>query len=1436
MKDLTTAAEAKATTALGTEPIIIIKIEWDSGTKYYSEKTFTLGALSVEGKIISFNPIQALQKTDSVGEATGAAVVLDDTDGALKTLINTEIIEGKAVTVYQHFEGNAQADLTLLLKGKIAGGIGWSEGERTLDISIDTAVEDKEVGFAPDETDIPTIYPPAVEKVWPLCFGTVIHVPAIRVLHNPDAELVAGINQNNTSFVVKGGDLFPQTPTVITLDVGNVRYTGTMDGEEFTVVTSNTAHDSTILFLDRPSDDPHADDAKVAWISGDHDITGLYCYANTSYGFAVNKCIRQEGNKCFFLESWGVHYVASDPRIVTHVVMGLGDSIVETAGIPRGSWAVSCFFENINFPITVLETGELISRYLGVPIVIEDKWQLHSGMSVDLVTDYENTYVCNLLPSTEILAVYGRRKIGDGTYLVPIPSTYYTKNLSDSLGGETPTTLEFTTPLEDRAGENWEDDVYVSLRSSVGTNVADIIRWLVETYTNLTCDTTFDSVAGKIGIYPANFAVFDQPNVLKLIEEIAWQARCAVFIRNGVISINYLSELKVADETVDESLLEFKTLELGFTDTDDIVTKLVANWKKDYSGDEKSDRRVVYKNNIDVFDLHEEERDFFIYNNGDLAKLSAYWWGYRYSNSWRKVGFKAFLDTLALDIFDIVAHDIGVVSTNTLRGTVEDISQDSDEHALAYQTQLASKAGDSDSGQPIEDQDYFLGDPTFPVDPWNNPITVPDPGAGYSEVDYTVPPETDDDDPTKPPEPAQNDLRFITYPELVERGTAFQVRVEVRDSNNNLVTDANLTASLQLSTSGSDTLSSTSISIVGGVYEGNLTISGGSGQQSGALTVTASGYNPDSTETFDIVATLSTLTFAGTIPNVTRGAAQSAISPLITGGSGVQTLNVQLNSSDSNDKLYDSGGTEITTLDSVAGVWSLPANWYISGGQGSVVNAQLIFTDKAQKLYNDLPSNQFNITGGTSVIVQQSISLSQDGIGNAQNLRLIMPDAVFSQYPFELGVEVLDSDGNIDTDFDAEVNIDLVDEFGDPLTGLVWASGGPFAQVQGSRLVVTLVDGEWSYDECMMLIPDGESRIGLSAEAADDSRLWDSELVDVVAPYFAVYIDTEIVERGTSYDMIVIAYKPDGTVDTDYEPINDPTITLLSGDPSDVISPTAMGLTGWIDGSKTVSISISGGSSVDETEIEVKETTRFGREKLIVVATTGYSSKLHTRSSYGRYEGQDAMGPIAGDQCSAQGQQDYRDKQNGARTALLADTTIVPASADFAAVIQANGSLTPNYNFNCWSFIQRYYFIINNTDRDNAKAAQLLLSLRGGILQAAITSFTTRMNFWRLRVGYSYVSNGYASGGAFYTAISGVKEWSVAELNQILTEKGTTPGSFESVDLSIPVSWVNNMPGTAFYVWMGIIFNTLNKDLAYCLNKTNNLVCDGSLNNLKTIW
>lgn len=1418
MKTLTVAALAKATQALGSEPIIIVQIDWAGGTEYYSEKTFTLGAISAQGKIVSFNPIQAIQKTDTVGEVTGSSVVLDDTDGTLKAKVNTEIIEGKIVTVYQHFEGNAEADLTILLKGKIAGGIGWFEGERTLDISIDTSVEDKEVGFAPDATDIPNIDPLAVDKVWPLCFGTVIHVPAVRVLHNPEGKLGTGINHNSTSFIIKGGDLFPQTPTVITIDIGNVRYTGTIDGEEFTIATANISRGSAI-FLNRPIGDPHVNDPRVGWIASNIDVAGLYFYVSSSHGFAINQCIRQEGNKCFFREPWGIHF-ASDLRIVTYFAPSLGDTVLSITGIPSALWNnARAIFERENFPVTILYTGEILFRNeFGQSEIKKDQWQLYSGIKVKLVTNYDNTWVCNLLPSTAILAVYGHRTVNGEEVFVPIPSSYYTKNLSDSLGGQSPTTIAFPIPLKDRAGEDWKGDVFVTLRSSLGTNISNIIEWLVNTYTNLTVGSTFNTVAAKVGLYPANFVIFTQPNVLSLIEDIAWQSRCAILIRNGIMSIKYLSEIQGAVDTIDESIVEFKTLELGFSDTDDIITRLTAIWKKDYSGDDKSERQVVYKNNIDIFNLVEDEREFFIYNNGDLVKLSAFWWGYRYSNSWRKVSFKSFMDTLALNIFDIVSHEIDIISTNALRGLIENISQDSDEQSLTFATELASKAGDSDAGQPIEDQNYFLGDPAFPVDPFNNPISVPDPGIGFEESDYTVPPETDPDDPSTTPPPAQFDLFFVDYPDLVERTIAFSVRIELRDSNNSPV-NADFVATLELSTAGADTLDLISVSFVGGVFEGDLIISGGSSNATGILTVTAGGITAGQTVEFDIVDIRIALTFVGPIPDVIREVAQ-AQRKVLSGGVVGEIIDVILNSSQ-NDKLYDSGGTEITQLTADAlGDFFFPTDWSIKGGTSLVTTAQFIFKDTTQLKYDDVTDcNIFEISGGSIITIEHSITFSQDNVVNGQSLDLIPPVSVFDFDSFELTVEILDSEGNIDTNFTGDIELKLFNDSGDPATNLFWTGAGPDSQLYGDKIVVFVVNGIWNYDQCTISIPEIHTSIIIDAVAVDNNRLFDAEVIIITRPYFAVTLNTDVIERGIEYDLVVTAYRGDGTIDIDYEPITAPTITKEIGDPSDDVTPTILPIDPalWINGSITITnFKIIGGSGVDETTIKVEEVNRYGFENIVIVATTGFTTRTHVRNiTVLNFLGSDNETDL-GDQCSQQGQDDFALAQLTALLNLRADTTL--SESGVATIYETNesGSAVPNYLMSASNWLTRSFFTINNTQRDDAKAAFQRLFTTGYRLTAPVIALTALQNFSKVRLAVDYDGNRFASGAEFLDATTGIVEFTAAEINQMVVAAGGDGSGSVSLLLRIPVSWISSMPGTSMYIWAGQTTHIIDKNLASC--------------------
>ena len=1419
MRTLTATAATQAAQNLGTEPIIIVKIEWDGGDEYYSEKTFTLGTgsagISAQGKLVDFNPVQVLKKVDSVGEAGGVTLILDDTDESLKAIVNTEVIEGKSVTVYQHFEGALVSDLTTLLVGKITGGIGWSESERTLAITIDSSIEDKEVGFAPDEDDLTDINPDAVDVPWPLCIGSVVHVPAVRVKHEPTGKLDVGINHNFSSFKVKGGDLFPQSPTLVYIHINNIRYYGSFVGELFRVKSRNLAHHTNILFANRLANDIHVNDPSVAWINEDTVITGLYCYVETREGYAVNQCISQEGRKCFFLEPWGVHSFG----IVKHVVLGLGEDIEETAGIPRSSWSVDFIIESLSIPYTLAMTGEVINLVDGLTIVRRGRWALISGAKVILKVAYDNLYICNLVPSTEILAVYGYRQIDDQKVFVPIPSTYYTKTLSGSLAGQTATYLEFATALEEYEDENWEGSVYVTLRSSIGSNVAQLIEWLLTTYSNLTVDASFAAVAAKVGQYPVNFAIFDQPNVLKLVEEIAWQARCAVVIREGVASIIYLSELIVADVTLDEDDLELKTLELGFSETDDIVTKLTGNWLKDYSEEPDSTRRVIYKNNISLFNLVEEERDFFIYNNANLVKLSVFFWGYRWSNSWRKVAYKTFLDTLALEPFDTVGHDIGILSTNELRGTIEDTSQDSNEQSITIKAELASKAGDSDAGQPIEDLGYYLGDPTYPVDIWNNPVEVSDPVDGFEEVDYTIPHDTNDGtgdntggDEEVPPPDAKFFIVIVEYVDPVERGVAFDFRVELRDVQDKVV-GLNVTASLELQTSGGDSLDVLSIPLVSGIFEGQLTIDGGAGQETGAIIVSAENYEADETAIFDIVPPLGNLVFVGPIPNVARETGQAALK-ILSGGSLDDVMDVSLNTS-AGDKLYTSGGVQITSVTADgAGEFFLPLNWNIKGGQGNVLG-QLVFKDTTQLLYNDIQSNNFNITGSTKITVAHSIDFEQEAIGNQPSLDLVPPNFVSNLYPFELEVQYLYSDGSIDTSFNGDVDIYVFDDAGDPLTGLAWNFAGDDMVILGNRVIVTLVSGEWSYADCSLQIPSGETEIILSAVATNPS-LSDLETIPVGDPFFSIAFEAvQYIERGVACDMTVTARNPDGSVETDYEIINDPDIKIVSGD-SDAISPVKMGSSDWVDGVKTVSITITGGTGTDEATITVEEVNRIGTAEVAVVSTGAPTIVILVRSSEYEFSGSASYGSGLTD-CDPVAISEFYGMQIDSLYNLKGDSSLAASGSpgslksleDFSGFANMSDSLK----------IHRARFTLTAPQ----KAAALSASLRvmgNGLYEtfAGVPSYSNYANRYKISVDITENLAKYANGLEVYNG-DVIASWNCATLVDKLVKWGKTPAVAGSeIYLTIPVSVIQGFAGLTFDVWISIlpILGPFEKPTSWC--------------------
>jgi len=877
VRTLTAAAQTKASTLKGTEPIIVVKVEWGSGTIYYADKAITIGAITAKGAVIDLGAVNSQVKTDNIGQVSSVNIGLDDTDGTLKTLVDRDAIEGTRCTVYLHFVGLGQSDLVKLFSGRVASDIVWSEGDRTLSFNIETQIEGDELGFAPKEGDITNLNPEAVDVPWPLCFGKPLRVPAVQIRKQIRGALKDEVTHGSPSpFYVENGENFPQG-TPITIVINGIAFTGSFNGQAFTPTGWNVARHTSVALAARPISDPDKDNHAVAWLaSSSISIQGLYCIVNRGIQWFVNRCIRQEGTKCWFQKDW-MYDIVIDGSI-TKVLLDNTDTIYETAGRPRGAW--NSTYKEYNWIWTMGSEWYNDDRVIGFSEtrLSPDSYTLAEGTEVLYDGGFNDLYVCNLIQSIDIIEVYGHRNFNGETIFAPIPSSYYTVNKNHLLAGQNCTTLEFDKPLIDYECEGWEGDVYVSLESSADQNVSNIIKWILEAYTDLTADpTSFAVVKAKLRSgasekYPANFAYLEKRDSIKACEEIAWQARIAMIVDGDTVYLKYLSEVPSSDYTADESAVEMKTLELGFTPTEDIVTTMIAKWRTEMSGEEGTERTFEYSNNTSQYGAIEQEYDFYIYNIESLVKLSAAFWGYRYSNSWRKSAFNTFLPPLKLEAFDTIAHDLNIIGSNTLRGVVQTFNLETDDKRIGLETIIASKAGDDVAGQPVEDTKYWTGDPSYSIN--GNPVPT-DPSTGRDETNYVPAQDTEclerlregegggtggggGSDPNEPDDPFDRrrlGLKFRQGADSVNRGENFAVQIDLINLDTFMTVSRTIDVEITFNNGGSgDSLNIAGVGAApqtvrlnNGTWLGNVNIDGGAGDAQ--TTITASpvpaGYGPD---------------------------------------------------------------------------------------------------------------------------------------------------------------------------------------------------------------------------------------------------------------------------------------------------------------------------------------------------------------------------------------------------------------------------------------------------------------------------------------------------------------------------------------------------------------------------------------------------------------
>lgn len=492
-----------------------------------------------------------------------------------------------------------------------------------------------------------------------------------------------------TEIIVDGGENFPQGEDV-TIIVKGAKFRGQFSGRTFTIAEANLPFYTSVGIS--------AGSNPNEFILSDPtiDLKGKYCFFP---GKGIVFCDNQVQTKCIITPILFTQTGALDPlegilingqpvqREIYDPLL-LSGGISEVSVIIRPHWRAS---------IAGLEDFAN-----GLSRISDQDWSLEIGDVVYLDVDFKDVYIANLIESTSVLEVLAFRTINGVRSLVPIPTRYYTVNLAESIAGQTATTIRFHRPLDEYVGENWEKDIFVSLISSVGPNTVDIVEYLVDTYTDFDKDTaSFASVKTELDPFPSHFAILTRPNALQTIENIMWQARGAAFLSNEKVKLVFLAKDESTVVSFTEALIHVDTLELLFTETEDLVTKFVAKWRTDYvqEAEGKDPNEFVLRNNIPKYGEIVQEYDFFIYNIEAFVEQSAFFWMVRYSSTWKRLKFQAFLDQIDLETFDPVeiALPAGVVADGNVNGYILSAIYNSETVTIDFDIWVSVRAGEMDT-------------------------------------------------------------------------------------------------------------------------------------------------------------------------------------------------------------------------------------------------------------------------------------------------------------------------------------------------------------------------------------------------------------------------------------------------------------------------------------------------------------------------------------------------------------------------------------------------------------------------------------------------------------------------------------------------------------------------------------------------------------------
>lgn len=727
VRSISSASQQKLDQNLGTEPALIVEIQWVDGGSIYTYSDKDLGGS--EGKILEVSGLDNTVVVQGVQSGTSSdsqqiSVTLDDTDGSIKDIIDSHDIHKESAWVYQWFSGLATSEKFLIFKGQISSPIQWNEGDRTVSFDIITRIEDAEVGFSMEEGNFEYVPEELVGEPWPLVFGTVKNCEALRT-RSPRKGLL------KTGFGIRDYMLAPKIEqaekTCCSLRfVGFRSYyesaagfgawgAGTLTIEPVYERDANCECKRRALIcelnLKLQAQTPY-EYSEIEVIDGKFFPQGVYIVLDiqgAKVGGQFTGTTESPSNTFSVARYRHPKFVLNDPPIPEikrftcdarpngNSSSGQQSSIgTQVCILPddcdgfTGNWFNGFGINNI-----VNDTGEseeqvswnYLSRFVEAGFFWADP-----GSEVLLDEDEEIVYIANILPSTvHNVKAWKTFSHSNLRQLTTVPNNLYTVRQSD-FGEYTTTEVVFDRPLSS-LGEGWEDDIYVTLTSSVGPNPVDIMEWLIGKYTDFTTDaTTFAAVKTAVDKYPMNFKVPGRMNVFELLKDMAFQGRMALLLRNDEFILKYLSEEPAEDGTITENDVMQNSLVLDHTDTEDLVTKLVCEWRPECYLEEPY--KVILRYNGARYGTHEETFNFYCYNIQELVIKSGTFWMIRMANTWRKIICKTPINKLALESLDGVYVTLPDIADEEIKCRVETATYNSADNSIDFVLQTPVRSGE----------------------------------------------------------------------------------------------------------------------------------------------------------------------------------------------------------------------------------------------------------------------------------------------------------------------------------------------------------------------------------------------------------------------------------------------------------------------------------------------------------------------------------------------------------------------------------------------------------------------------------------------------------------------------------------------------------------------------------------------------------------------